>query len=230
MTDALTRAEVRRVDRLAIEELGLPGIVLMENASAGAARFLAAELDAGALSGPIVLLCGGGNNGGDGYALARHLANDDRPVRIYALKPADELPPDAARNREVCERMGLAPVDVAQLPGPGHDERAWLERASVIVEALCGTGARGAPREPLGAWIRAANASPARRLAIDLPAGLDADTGAVADPTFRADWTTTFVAPKAGFAAPAAAAVLGRVVVVPIGVPAALVRRVRAGG
>lgn len=223
-SSALTRAQVREVDRRAIEELGIPGIVLMENASAGAARWLCASLSEEGADGPVVVLCGGGNNGGDGYAIARHVANVDRAVACFALTPSADLPPDARTNRAICERMG---VPVADVGPPDATALAELDRAVVVVEALLGTGARGAPREPAAAWIRAANERARLRFAVDLPAGLDADTGVPAEPTLCADWTATFVAPKVGFANPAARPLLGTVEVVPIGVPARLIRAVR---
>jgi NAD(P)H-hydrate epimerase len=187
--EVLTRDEVRRVDRYAIETLGISGLVLMENAARGCADVLT-RLD---LSGPVLILCGRGNNGGDGYALARHLAVRGCEATVAEFFPPDALSADAAANRRWAVACGAAccTLTAAELA-------AAMDRARWIVDALLGTGAAGDPRPPLAAVIEAANNADARRLAVDIPSGLDADTGACGTPTFVADHTCTFVAKKPG--------------------------------
>ena len=223
MMRSLTRAEVREIDRLAIEEFGLPGIVLMENAGAGVARLLDG-LDVG---GPVVVACGRGNNGGDGFVIARHLDLAGHRVRILLAADPHDDEGDAAINRRVAERSGLA---VERLAAAGAD--GWhraLAGAAWIVDALLGTGTVGPPRGPVAIAVDAINAAAragdARVLAVDLPSGLDCDTGRTAGACIRADLTATFVAPKAGFDLPGAAAFTGIVHVVGIGAPAAVLRR-----
>jgi NAD(P)H-hydrate epimerase len=226
MTRALTTAEVREIDRIAIEECGLPGIVLMENAGAGTARLL----DALGGDGPVCIACGKGNNGGDGFVIARHLDLAGHVVKLLlACRPA-EVRGDAAVNLRVVERAGL---DVACLADA--DEAAWtraLDPAAWIIDALLGTGASGPPTGAVATAITAINEvrrrGRARVLAVDLPSGLDGDTGAAPGACVRADVTATFVARKAGFDAAGAAALTGAVHVVDIGAPRAVLARFTA--
>jgi NAD(P)H-hydrate epimerase len=225
---ALSRAAVREIERLAQSEFGIPGAVLMENAGRGVAE-VARELCGrrGALR--VAILCGPGNNGGDGYVAARHLDALGILVELWSSVPAERLAGDAAWARGVVERMGLTTTLVRDAAEVARAARAWAQ-AGLLIDALLGTGATGAPRGRVRELIQAANASGVPILAVDLPSGLDADTGVVAEPCIRAECTVTFVAPKIGFAAPAARAVLGEVRVVGIGAPRALVERVSAAG
>lgn len=227
---ALSSAALREVDRRALAEYGLAGCVLMENAGAGAARLvLAARRAWGQEAGSVAVCCGSGNNGGDGAVLARHLANAGVAVELFYSVEPGTLRGDAQLQHTTVARMGLALAHAPSL----EVLRAGLARASVLVDALLGTGARGAPRAAVAEWIRALNtrrAAGARTVALDLPSGLDADDGHAADPTVIADLTATFAAPKLGFARPAAAQWLGRVELVDIGVPRALLHGARAEG
>jgi NAD(P)H-hydrate epimerase len=222
----LTRHELRELDRLAIEEYGVPGVVLMENAGANAARLLEAQ----GITGPVAIACGRGNNGGDGFVIARHLEAAGHRVRVLLAAAPEAYVGDAAMNLRIAERSGLSIICLAEA-----DEAAWrreLAGAAWIVDALLGTGAVGPPRGAVAIAITAINdlraaagEAPVRVLAVDLPSGLDADTGEAAGGCVRADLTATFVAEKAGFANPAAAALTGTVHVLAIGAPAALLRR-----
>jgi NAD(P)H-hydrate epimerase len=224
----LTRAEVRELDRLAIGEYGLPGIVLMENAGAGAARLLHAL----GIDGPVAIACGRGNNGGDGFVIARHLELLGHDVRLLLAAPLAAYAGDAAVNAEVAKRSGLPIVDLAV--AQADDWRPALRGAVWIVDALLGTGATGAPRGAVAAAIGAINelrgqvpgeGRAARVLAVDIPSGMDCDTGQRPGACVRADATATFVAPKPGFAAPGACEFTGAVHVLGIGAPAALLAR-----
>ena len=224
----LTRAEVRKLDRLAIEEYGLPGIVLMENAGAGVARLLHSL----GIDGPVAIACGRGNNGGDGFVIARHLELLGHEVRLLLAAPLAAYAGDAAMNAEVASRSGLRIVDLAG--AEAGDWRQALHGAAWIVDALLGTGATGAPRGAVATAIAAINdvrgevpeeGRGARVLAVDIPSGMDCDTGERPGPCVRADATATFVAPKPGFAAPGAQAFTGAVHVLGIGAPAALLAR-----
>jgi NAD(P)H-hydrate epimerase len=211
----LSRNEVRVVDRRGIEEYGVPGVVLMENAGRGAADLL---LSLG-VHGRVVVCCGKGNNGGDGFVIARHLDNHQVPVRVLLFGRPEDLTGDAAINLHILSKAGL-PITV-HADNPLHLEavRRELDEAEWVVDALFGTGLSGPVRPPFDLVIAAINASPARVLAVDIPSGLDCDTGQPLGPTVRAGHTVTFVAPKKGFAAPAAQEWLGRVHVVDIGAP-----------
>jgi NAD(P)H-hydrate epimerase len=212
----LTVSEVRAIDRYAIDVLGIPGVVLMENAGRGCAEHILRLLDARAAE-RVAILCGPGNNGGDGFVIARHLRLAGVAVDVILAAPPEKSVGDAGVNLRIIERMGFtltrADVDLAAAVLRIHG-------AAVVVDALLGTGSQGAPRGVQGALIETASAASGRRVAIDIPSGLDADTGTVHTPCFCADLTLTMVAPKSGFAAPTAARVLGRVMVVDIGAPA----------
>jgi NAD(P)H-hydrate epimerase len=210
---ALTRAQVRELDRRAIQEYGVPGVVLMENAGRGAAELL---LRLNPERRPVAVCCGKGNNGGDGFVIARHLDIHGWPVRVVCLAAADELTGDAAVNYNIIARAG---------PRPEHQADSLAFSDGWIVDALFGTGLTGPLREPYDRVVTAINASPAKVLAVDIPSGLDCDTGEPLGPTVRAHHTVTFVAPKAGFATPAAREWLGEVHVVGIGAPRALVEQ-----
>ena len=211
----LTRQQVRDFDRHAIEKWGLPGIVLMENAGRNAAGLILEAL-AHDRSGPdaeVAILCGGGNNGGDGYVIARHLHNQGIAVRLCAAKDPEELTGDARVNATVCAHLG---IDIRT-----EFDRARWARSRVLVDALLGTGFTGPVREPLARLIHEVNAcSGPYVVAVDLPSGLDCDTGEPAAATIRADMTVTFVDRKVGFDNPRSTAYTGEVKVVDIGVVA----------
>lgn len=219
---ALTCRQIRELDVLAIEHVGIPGVVLMENAGRGTAEFIHRTLIDPAAD-RVLLLCGPGNNGGDGFVVARYLHNADVKVDVVLAAPPNKCQGDAATNLKILERMGL-PFIRAFEPHGLETAREAIEEADLVVDALLGTGATGAPRNTTAMLIDLANAAPrARRVAIDIPSGLDADRGEVHEPCFRADATVTMLASKTGFATPAARAVVGRVVVVDIGVPRILI-------
>jgi NAD(P)H-hydrate epimerase len=215
---SLTRDEVRDIDRRAIQELGLPGIVLMENAGRGAAELLIGL----GIDGPVTIAAGKGNNGGDGFVIARHLANHGFDVRVRLFADPHELTGDALTNYRVLCAAGMSPLNGAEAgPTDWGDE---LRSSSWIVDALLGTGARGSVREPFATVIDQINAARVGVFAVDLPSGLDCDTGLPLGPCVRAAHTATFVGPKRGFDAPAAAAYTGQVHVIDIGVPRSLLQ------
>jgi NAD(P)H-hydrate epimerase len=221
----LTREESRLVDRVAIERLGIPGILLMENAGRGVVDVLL-RVDPGlsTASGHVAILCGKGNNAGDGFVIARHLAVRGVPNVVVLLSSPEELAGDARTNYEILARAASPLVDLSEL---ARSDLAALTSAldrhadggRWIVDALFGTGAVGAPREPYRTAIQWMNAHPSRRLAVDVPSGLDCDTGVAAGDAVRADVTCTFVAAKPGLILAAAEPWVGDLHVVDIGVP-----------
>jgi NAD(P)H-hydrate epimerase len=216
MNAFLTRQQVRDFDRHAIEHLGIPAAVLMENAGRGAAQILQAI----GIHGPIVIACGKGNNGGDGFVMARHLTNAGCKVLTLLFARPEELSPDAAIQWNIVQKMTLA---TEVWPSNNLDEpklTSSFARAEWIVDALFGTGLIGPVRSPFDRVITLINASPARVLAVDIPSGLDCDTGEPLGATVRATHTVTFVAPKVGFGNPAALEYVGRVHVADIGIAA----------
>jgi NAD(P)H-hydrate epimerase len=218
---AQDRETIRAWDRRAVEEYGLPGILLMENAGAGAARLIE-ELIHGEpeLYPPrLEVLCGSGNNGGDGFVVARHLHNHGFEVSVHlACEPARILTsPDAAVNFRVLEKMRV-PIQGGRAPFPPP---LLLERRApcTLVDALLGTGLSRPLRSPYLEWVRAVNSSGLPVIALDLPSGLDADSGEVLGEAVVARWTVTFAAPKLGFTQGLGPDHTGQVHVVDIGIP-----------
>jgi hydroxyethylthiazole kinase-like uncharacterized protein yjeF len=200
-----TADEMRATDRWAIEQRGVPSLELMERAGEGLAGVIARHAPAGR----IVIVCGKGNNGGDGLVAARILRQAGRDVEVLAVWPVESLQGDAA------EQLGRLPGD-----RPVPFEPARLDEAHAIVDALLGTGSTGAPRDPAGSVIEAVNASSAPVVAADVPSGVDASTGAVAGAAVRALATATFHRAKPGLWIHPGKAHAGTVEVIDIGIPA----------
>jgi len=211
---ALTCDEVRAVDRAAIEDYGVPGVVLMENAGRGATDVLTD----GRSTARVAICCGRGNNGGDGYVMARHLAFRGWEPEVHLFAEAASIAGDAAVNLAIIRKMNVPiftwidPIDSGAL---GEE----LARADWIVDGLLGTGLAGCVRPPIDSVIKWLNGSGKPILAIDIPSGLDGDTGEVLGIAIHADVTTTFVALKVGFTKGNAPRHLGDVHVIDIGVP-----------
>lgn len=219
MTPTLTRAQVRELDRRATEEFALPSVVLMENAGRSTAELLVSL----GIHGRVIICCGKGNNGGDGLVIARHLDYQRIGVEVLLFAASEQVAGDARLNLEVVRRMGLP---LHELPRPLAElgtVRSLLAKAGWVIDALFGTGLTGPIQSPLAEVVESINASSARVLAVDLPSGLDADTGVPLGPTVRADHTATFVAWKRGFLAAGAAAWTGQIHVLSIGAPRQLV-------
>ena len=217
---AFTREQSRLVDQLAIEQYGFSGLVLMENAGRGTADVLCRL----GIAGPVAICCGKGNNAGDGFVIARHLDLRGYAARVLLWAKPEELTGDAAANFRILEKTD---VPITVFDGADHDRLASLiDDAAWIVDALLGTGARGEPRPPLDAVIDQLNAAAAPKLAVDLPSGLDCDTGRPAKHTIRAAETCTFVAAKIGFVMPSAVPYVGRLHVLDIGTPRKLLEQI----
>ncbi len=235
---SLTRAQSREVDRIAIEEFGMTGLTLMENAGRGCADLLEQKLleqqgllEPKGIAGRVALLCGKGNNGGDGLVLARHLAIRGYEPRVLLVPRAEELSDDASANYDLLRRDGSLMVELAHeggsaaLPDVLDILDVATEGCDWLVDALLGTGAVGPPRAPYDTIIEWMNAKPIRTLAMDVPSGLDCDTGQPSPTTIRAEVTATFVATKIGYEQPAAKEFLGELHVVGIGIPSEVVER-----
>ena len=226
MSITLTREQVRRVDELAIRLYGIAGIVLMENAGRNATAIIDRIYGP---NGRALICCGTGNNGGDGCVIARHLHNFGWAVRLMIVGDASRMTPDMSANFRIIEAMRLDPVTAVD----PEEQRAIVGSIAsheVVVDALLGTGFSGEVRSPLAELIHAINAANKRAVvAVDLPSGLDCDTGTAGDATVRADLTITFVAHKRGFDFPQSAPYLGRIEVVDIGAPRELIADVAAG-
>jgi NAD(P)H-hydrate epimerase len=219
----LSREECRQLDQRATAEFGIPSIVLMENAGRGCVDVL----ERLGIDGPVAILCGKGNNAGDGFVIARHLEIRGYNCRVVLLCPPHELRGDAATNFAILRSIGVPQSDVSDqraesstTPSDLHaklDEHA--QGAAWLIDAMLGTGAVGEPRLPFDTAIDWMNLQSCNKLAVDVPSGLDCDTGQPAVHTVRADHTCTFAAMKIGFTTSSAKEFTGAIHVCDIGVP-----------
>lgn len=211
----LTAEEMREVDRRAIEELGIPGPVLMENAAVGVVDALAAQFPD---ARRVVVLAGPGNNGGDGLAVARHLDGrryDCRSVLVLGRKP---LAGDAALQHDILERAGMAPLVLGPDDGPAPVLEA-CRSADLVVDALFGTGLGRPLAGHFAALVEGLATVDTPILAVDLPSGLDGSSWSVPGPHLRAVSTVTFAAPKVAHLLPPASEAVGELVVTDLGLP-----------
>jgi hydroxyethylthiazole kinase-like uncharacterized protein yjeF len=235
---ALTATEMREVDRLTTERFGVPGHQLMEAAGKSVAEVFLEQYGHKNTDPPgrIAVLCGKGNNGGDGFVVARYLKEEAEQVKVYLFAGPDELQRDAAKNLQRWQEQGGS---MTVLQTEAEWEKAWgeISSAEVIVDALLGTGIRGPATGLIGQAIEDVNrltrnataARPAWVVAVDTPSGLPSDGEAAAGPVVKAHWTVTFTAPKIGQLISSSAGCCGQLAVRAIGSPAALVEEAGKG-
>jgi len=211
-------AEMRALDRRAVAELGIPGATLMENAGRGAARSIARA--AGLLGMPrrgarVVVVSGKGGNGGDGFVVARYLKRAGHRLEVFLAAPVTELTGDPGAKYRELVRAGIKPrvIEDDAVLAPA------LERADLVVDALLGTGSRGAPAPPVARAIERMNAAGRPVVALDIPSGLPGDGEAPDGPVVRAALTTTFAGLKRGLVSGRGPEHAGRLEVVDIGIP-----------
>jgi len=216
----LTAAGMREADRRCIEEIGIPGAVLMDHA--GKALFEAVS------AGPLGVVCGKGNNGGDGYVAARYALLAGLDTRVISLVPLDTLTGDARLFCEVYQRLGGA-VQIADTTEALVAELESLQSCATLIDALLGTGiageVRGLFRHAIEHWQKAP-----RTIAADLPSGLNADTGEPCGCAIRAHTTVTMAFAKVGFRNPAAREFTGEVLIADIGIPRCCAEAMPGGG
>ncbi len=213
----LTAAEMRAADAAASRDLGVPSLLLMENAGRGVADVARREL-AGAAETAVVIVCGAGANGGDGFVIARQLAVAGIRARVLLAAGRPKTPSDAAVMLAALERTRGVTIEDGWSWTTADPWRQRLAGATLVVDAMFGIGFRGEITGVPAAALTAMNATRAFKLAVDIPSGLDADTGRAAGPVFRADLTATMGARKLGLYVDAEAPV-GRVELVDLGVP-----------
>ncbi|MGA7563863.1 MAG: NAD(P)H-hydrate dehydratase [Desulfobaccales bacterium] len=217
----LTAAEMRELDRRAIAEVGIPSLVLMENAGRSTYQVLRREFPE--LAGEVAVLAGRGNNGGDGFVVARCLANAGTPVAVFLLGRRDQVGGDARVNLEILAHQGLEVVEVLE---ESHLQAALhrLARASLIVDALLGTGLNSPVTGLLASLISQVNHLKRQVLAVDLPSGLSADTGEALGVAVRAEVTVTCGWPKIGLVMASGRDYVGRLWQADLGMPPDLAR------
>lgn len=214
----MTRAQVRAFDAHAINNLNIPGVVLMENAGRSCAEIIKQKLS-GIEKPKVRIFCGTGNNGGDGYVIARHLLNYHIDVGLIICPDQAKVKGDARINLDILKTIGqrIDQLDPAS-PDIARKINALTADADIIVDAIFGTGLKGQLSDNYKKLIDSINDLDARILAVDIPSGLDCDTGLTLGTAIKADWTVTFVAKKVGFNKKEAAHYLGRLYVVSIGI------------
>ncbi|SHE44102.1 NAD(P)H-hydrate epimerase [Desulfofundulus australicus DSM 11792] len=216
----VTGGQMRDLDRAAMEEYGIPGLVLMENAGLAVVQVVRQLL--GDVAGKrVAVFAGKGNNGGDGLVVARHLFNAGAEVKVLLLARPEEITGDAAVNLAIWQKMGQPVYPVVR----GEDlnaVRLFLVGAHAVVDAIFGTGFKGAAREPAAGVIDAINASGKPVVAVDIPSGVEADTGQVHGPCVRATHTVTFALPKLGLVQEPGRSHVGELHVADISIPSFL--------
>lgn len=192
----ITGSEMRKLENWAISEYGVPSLLLMENAGGAVVR--KAEQILGALSGrPVIVLAGKGNNGGDALVAARRLAELGAEVRLFLLFAPEEFSPDALENWHLVEKKGLK-WHVLNDENSFYLFKLRLNHCDLVIDGIFGTGFKGKPENKIARVIQAVNESNVPALAIDIPSGLEADTGKIEGCCIRADYTVTFAWVKRG--------------------------------
>jgi len=198
-------ADAQAFDKYAQEKLGIPSLILMENAGRGVAeeaiKFLAGK------KGRVAVICGPGNNGGDGFVAARHLLNAGYLVDVYLVGESSKIKPDAATNRQTLLNMG-------QKINPLND----TPKADLIIDAIFGIGINSDVKEPYLSAIEILNKSHIPIMAVDVPSGLNTDTGEIMGAAMKAKLTVTFVASKQGFFLKDGTQICGKIIVRDIGI------------
>ena len=222
---AVTAAEMAEVDRLAVDVFGISLLQMMEQAGSHLAEVAALELGGQLRDRQVVVAVGPGNNGGGGLVAARHLANRGARVRVVLARPARRLSEAGRHQLATLLEMGvsccMAVYDISD------DEIGQaLEEADLVLDAVLGYRGRGAPHDEVATLIERVRSAEGRILSLDLPSGLDPDSGEASEPALRAAATMTLALPKAGLLTEAGRARAGTLYLADIGLPAALYDRI----
>src|SRR6187200_612833 len=213
----LTAAQMREADRYTIEDIGIPALVLMENAGRQVVAAIESAYET-RLEGRVAVLCGRGNNGGDGFVVARTLLQRGIETSVFVIGAVADIRGDARINLDILGRLGLTVVEIA-------DEQTWelhfseISKCSLIVDAIFGTGLRAPLNGMLETVVADVNASDIPIVSIDLPSGISADTPHLIGDCIDASMTVTLAAPKLPLVLPPAEAYAGDVVIADIGIP-----------
>lgn len=205
-------AEMREIDRKAMADYAIPGIILMEHAANAVFQVIKEDFPSPVKTGVI---CGRGNNGGDGWAIARLLLQAGWDVTVFHPGLGVDLPPDAGQNREISLRLGVRAEEWEKLLVAAESIHSY----DLLIDALLGTGFRGQAEGDYGRLIELINCSGKPVIAVDLPSGLEADTGRVNGPVVKAWQTVTFGLPKIGLLAYPGRGFAGELIINRIGLP-----------
>ena len=217
----MSREEVRAFDSWAINELGIPGVVLMENAGRSCAELIKEKLK-GVSNPKVCIFCGIGNNGGDGYVIARHLLNGDFRVTVVVVGDRNKVKGDAKINLDILEGLGQ-PIEHMNLSDSDISGKveSFAANADMLVDGIFGTGLKGQLSNEYKQLIEGINAQNRPILAVDIPSGLECDTGSAIGglgAAIKATYTVTFAAVKTGFTSKSASEYTGEIFVASIGV------------
>src|ERR1039457_4528459 len=195
MIPLYSTSQIKELDNYAINKAGLPGILLMENAAINIAGAILDKLSSLKLGDRIGILCGKGNNGGDGLAVARHLANEGCEVTIISLGKPDELSPDNRMNYNILKNLRHPSITIINYSS--IKDIKYFNKCDIIIDALLGSGANGPLKEPYSSIIIEINKLNLFKIAIDIPTGLDADKG-YGELIFKSHLTITLAGYKKG--------------------------------
>ncbi len=216
----LTSSQMKEIDRKTIEEIGIPGPVLMENAGLQIVKAMQTRLSA-LDQEKIIVVAGKGNNGGDGLVVARHLFNLGCAPEVLLLSSKEDVRGDAALNLHVAERIGIKIKEIRSAR-EWRGGRTRLSKATVIIDAIFGTGLVQAAEGLYAAAINDINAAKAFKVSIDIPSGLSSDTFRLIGPCVKADLTVALAAPKVAHVFPPAEECVGELVIADISIPRSL--------
>ncbi|MCB5286572.1 MAG: NAD(P)H-hydrate dehydratase [Candidatus Cloacimonetes bacterium] len=215
MRYVFSSSQMRQIDKFTIESLGISAQVLMEVAGARCADFIKQNC-AEALAKGVAILCGRGNNGGDGYVIARHLYDFCPNLAILSIGDS-EMSPETAHNRELCQKLGILIEDVDENPDAGHQLVYWLKPLGIIIDAVFGIGFHGLLPDFTKMILERYKMYPSLKIAIDIPSGLDADTGT--GYCLKADYTLAIEELKYAHLLEGSRSCCGKVIAIPIGIP-----------
>ena len=220
---SLTREEMRELDRKAIEEYKIPGIILMENAGRNAAEEILQMID-DPHQAKVAILCGKGNNGGDGFVVARHIHNHGISVDVFLIANISDIlkDGDAGTNLQILLNMKISVKEILDISGVNSILNE-LNNYNILVDALFGTGLSGDVREPFKTLIDGVNNLNKPIVSVDIPSGLDSNTGKILGAAIKATKTVTFAAAKKGFYLGEGPSYTGNVTVTDISIPKDLI-------
>ena len=223
MEKSLTRGEMRELDRKAIEEYKIPGIVLMENAGRNVAEGILKMLD-DPQQAKVAILCGKGNNGGDGFVIARHLHNNGISVDVFLVARVSDIlkDGDTGTNLQILLNMKIPVKEILDIQGVNNILKE-LNDCNILVDALFGTGLSGDVREPFRTLINGVNNLNKPIVSVDIPSGLDCNTGKILGTAIKATKTVTFAVAKKGFYLGDGPSLTGKVLVSNISIPRELI-------
>ena len=218
----VTAEEMKEIDRRSISDFGIPGLILMENAGIQATR-VASEMLRKKKSPQVVVVAGTGNNGGDGFVIARHLINSGTATKVYLAGKVKKVSGDARTNLNILLKMGQR-VEPLNSEGALRRLSRAIKPAHLVVDALLGTGTKGEVKGIYKKIVSLINRSAKLVLAVDVPSGLNCNNAASSTDAVCADTTVTFGLPKQGFFSPGAKRYLGKIIVADISIPQELLK------